>query len=61
MRRIDTDLNVFSESVGSGLGERIVMALEALGDVLASDIGICAKVLKEVQKPVRCAQNTWAV
>ena len=53
VRRIDIDLNVFSESVRSGLVESIVMALEALGDVLASDIGICAFLLKEVQKPVR--------
>ena len=61
MRRIDIDLNVFSKSVRSGLVESAVLALEALGDVVASDIGICAKLLKEAQKPVRCAQKTVAM
>ena len=41
---MDIDLNVNSESVFSGVFflETIAMALEALGNVLASDIGICA-------------------
>ena len=51
-RSIDIDLNVFSENVRSGLVETIVMAQEALRDVIASHVRICAKLLKEVQKPV---------
>ena len=52
VRRIDIDLNVFTENVRSGLVESIVKVLEALGDVLASDSRINAKLLKDVQKPV---------
>jgi hypothetical protein len=52
---MDIDLNVNSESVFSGVFflETIAMALEALGNVLASDIGICATLLKEALKPVQ--------